>query len=53
MVRQAGLVEHGHVIRALAPNRANHAFEVGALPKRARGRQQLLDAHRFHLLHKL
>jgi hypothetical protein len=44
MVRQAGLVEHDHVIQALAPNRTNHAFDVGALPRRSRGRQHLLDA---------
>jgi hypothetical protein len=37
-------VEDDHVIQALAPNRADQALDVGALPRRPRRRQHLLDA---------
>jgi hypothetical protein len=38
------------VIQALAANRANHPFDIRTLPRRARGRKHLLDAHCFHLI---
>ena len=50
MARQAGLIKNDHVVQALAANGADHPFDVGALPRRTRGRQDLLDSHRFHLL---
>jgi RNA-directed DNA polymerase len=31
---QTGLVEDDQVVDALAPNRTNHAFDVGSLPRR-------------------
>jgi hypothetical protein len=50
MARQTGLVENDDVVQALPANRADHPFDVGALPGRARGRQHLFDPHGFHLL---
>jgi hypothetical protein len=47
---QAALVENNQVIQALAANRANHPFDIRTLPRRARGRKHLLDAHCFHLI---
>ena len=41
------------MIQTLPPNRANYAFPVGSLPRRARRRKDFLDAHGFHILPKL
>jgi len=41
---QTGLVEHDHVVDALAPNRPNHAFDVGPLPGGTRRREHFFDA---------
>ena len=38
------LVEDNHVIETLAANAADDPFDVRALPRRARRRQDLLDA---------
>ena len=38
------LVEDDHVIETLAPNASNDPLDVRALPRRARRRQNLLDA---------
>src|SRR3982751_3226218 len=53
LARQAGWMEHDHVIQALSANGANHPFDIGALPGRPWGRQDLLDAHRLHLLDEM
>src|SRR4051794_36092546 len=53
MARQTGLVENDDVVQALAPNRADHALDVGSLPGRARCRKHLFDSHGLDLLHKL
>src|SRR3982750_2921384 len=50
MAGQAGLMEHDDVIQALPANGANHPFDIGALPGRPWGRQDLFDAHRLYLL---
>ena len=41
---QVLLVENNHVIETLAANTADDPFDVRALPRRARRRQDLLDA---------
>src|SRR4051794_28700148 len=46
---QASLVEHDHMIQALAPHSADHTFNISTLPRTTWRRQHLLDAHRFHL----
>src|SRR4051812_2475588 len=47
---QGLLMEDDHVIQALAANRADDSFHIGALPGRTRCGQHLLDSHRLHLL---
>ena len=47
---QASLVEHDQVIEALAANGSDHAFHVGALPRRPRRREHLFDAHGLYLV---
>jgi len=42
---QRGFVEDDHVIQTLAAHRANHAFDVSSLPRRARSRKHFLDSH--------
>src|SRR5215469_17089677 len=42
---QAGFTEYDHVIQALAAQRADHALDIGSLPKRP-WRGHLFDAHR-------
>src|SRR5437870_13723380 len=37
------------MIEALASNRSNHSLYIGSLPRRARCRQNLADAHVSHL----
>src|SRR5450759_1334185 len=41
---QTGLVEDDHMVDALAPNRPNHAFDVGPLPGGTRRREHFFDA---------
>ena len=38
------LVEHDHMVQALASDRADYPFDIGTLPRRARCRKHLLDA---------
>src|ERR1019366_2594888 len=38
------------MVEALAPNRPNHALDVGSLPGRTRRREHFLDAHVSDLL---
>jgi len=47
----AGFTEYDHVIQALAAQRADHALDIGSLPRRPRRR--FFGAHRLHLLHKV
>ena len=42
-------VEHEHMVQALAPNRTNHALDLGPLPGGSRGAQHFLDTHVSHL----
>src|SRR6266404_8500228 len=49
MAVQAGFVEHDHMVQAFATKSADHTFDVGALPWRARRRQHLFDSHRLRL----
>src|SRR4028119_1859957 len=53
MTAQPGLVEHNKVIKAFATDGADHSFDIGALPRRARRRQYLCDPHRLHLLDEI
>src|SRR5450631_3299271 len=46
---QVGLVEHDHVVHALATNRADEAFDVGILPGRSGRGDHLCDAEALHL----
>jgi len=50
---QRRLVKDDHMIEALAANCANHAFDVGSLPRRSRRRKYLLYAHLLDFLRKL
>ncbi len=43
-------MQHDHMIEALAPNRTDHALDVGSLPRGTRGGQHFADAHVSHLL---
>jgi hypothetical protein len=45
---QRALVPHDDVIEALAPKRADHAFNERILPGRTSRRQHFLDAHLLH-----
>src|SRR5260370_19687984 len=47
---QTGLVENDHVVDALAPNRTDHSFDVGPLPRRTRRREHFFDAQMPDLL---
>ena len=38
-------MQHDHVIEALTANRSNQSLDIGSLPRRARCRQDLADAH--------
>ena len=42
-------MEHEHMVQALAPDRTNHALDVGPLPGGSRGAPHFLDAHVSHL----
>src|SRR3954471_18191565 len=53
MTRQTGLIQNDDMIQALAPDGADHALDVSALPGRARGGQHWFDAHGLHLLDEL
>ena len=50
MTAQISLVQHDHVIEALAANGADNPFNIRTLPRRARRRQYLLDAHGLNLV---
>jgi len=50
---QAGFTEYDHVIQALPPDGTDHPLDIDSLPRRSRRREQLFDAHRLHLLHKV
>ena len=39
------LVQHDHVIQALAPDRTDQAFDVWILPGRSRCRDDFFEAH--------
>jgi hypothetical protein len=39
VARQAGFIEYDHVIQALAAQRADHALDIGSLPRRLRRRE--------------
>ena len=39
-------IEHQQMVRALAPDRANHAFDVSVLPRRSERRGPVPDPHR-------
>src|SRR6516164_11419448 len=41
------------MVEALAANRTDDAFHVGALPRGSRRRQNFLDSHGFHICRKL
>src|SRR5687767_6553317 len=43
---EASLIEDDHVVQTLAPNSADHSFDIGARPGPARRRQNLRDSHR-------
>ena len=49
---QASFIEHNHMIEALTTYGADHAFNVGALPWRARRRQHLFDSHGLDLFNE-
>ena len=53
MAAQVALSGDDHVIQAFAPDRANHAFDVGALPGRAGCRQHLRHPTRRDLIHEV
>ena len=38
-------MQHDHMIEALTTNGANHSLDIGSLPRRARCRHDLPDAH--------
>ena len=42
-------MEHDHMIEAFATNGANHPLDIGALPRRARCRQDFANAHVSHV----
>ena len=42
-------MEHEHMVQALAPDRTNHALDVGPLPGGSRGAQHFVDTHFSHL----
>src|ERR1035441_270096 len=49
---QLALVEHDHSIQAFSPNGTYQPLYVGALPRRSRGDELLLDAHALNPLHE-
>src|SRR4051794_1376693 len=50
---ERALAEHNHVVQALPPNRADHAFHIRPLPGRTRSGQHLLDPHGLDLLDEI
>ena len=50
---QTSLVEHDHVVQALAAKGTDQPFDLGTLPGRPRGRKHLLDSYRLHLIHEV
>ena len=52
VVAKAAFTGDDHVIQAFPADRADHAFDIGALPGRAGRRQDLRHAHRRDLLHE-
>src|SRR5882762_1152630 len=46
---ERAFVEHEHMVQTLAPNRTNHALDVGPLPGGSRGAQHFVHAHVSHL----
>src|SRR5215831_11940988 len=46
---QRDFVEHDQMVQALAPNRTNHALDIGSLPGGARCGQHLMDSHVSYL----
>src|SRR3954462_4807441 len=40
------LVEHDHMIKAIAPDRANQSFDIPVLPRRSRRCRSVANAHR-------
>ena len=53
MTSEAGLVPDDDMIQAFPAKGADHALDVGPLPRRARRSQDLFDPHRLDLLHEL
>src|SRR5947209_4381783 len=49
---ERAFAEDEDVVQALPPNRADDSFPVGSLPRRARSRQDLFDAHGLDLRYK-
>jgi len=49
---QGRFVEEDHVVEALAANGSNNSLDIGTLPRTSWSRQDLLDAHRFHLINE-
>ena len=45
-------MKHDHSVQAFPPDRSDQALDVGALPRRSRGDQLLLDAHARNPLHE-
>lgn len=50
---QRSLTQNDYMIQTLAPDRTDQPFDVRPLPRRPWRRQDLLDTHRFHLIHEL
>src|SRR4051812_24649858 len=46
-------IECNNVIQTLTPNRADNTFHVSSQPRRPWRREDLLNAHRFHLIDEL
>ena len=46
-------MQHDHMIEALTANRSNHSLDIGSLPRRARRRQDLADAHLSQLFSEI
>ncbi len=49
---QASFAEHNYVVRALAADGADDAFDLSSLPGGTRCRQDLFDPHGFDLIHE-
>jgi hypothetical protein len=53
VIAKAPFIEHEYVIQTLTSNRADHAFDVRPLPRRAWRSQDLFNPHRFDLINEV